>query len=603
MALTDTKYKNITTKDDYNDDDTTSDCDRKDIGNNASHDDILPTREGIDDSAKLPDVLPQQDKVQVYWRRWLMLFLFCTYSFSNAVQWIHLNIIANVLEKYYNSSLPSDPYQRSNAIDWLSMVFMLVYVPLIFPATWLLDKKGLRLCNVTGCFLNCLAAWLKCASVGEDLFGVLMFAQTVAAISQLWVLGIPARLAAVWFGPNEVSTATSLGVFGNQMGIAVGFLTPPAIVRYVSSLEDIGTNLRNMFFGTAAVTTAIFIANLFLFQKEPPTPPSRAQQHQLELEVNADYGKSLLNLFRNKGFVILMISYGMNTGSFYAVSTLLNNIILDYFPVSKNLLSRYDNDDDTMVNVILMWGTSLGIYLMTTASMAAFAFTLSLNRLWVVFLTGGLLGLTMTGYLPVGFEFAAELTFPESEGTSSGLLNASAQVLGIALTMAMRVTMVQASTLWANVTLVIVLLAGSIMTGEGVTHRSEVTCTGRWLVGYGLEIAIGERKVLWCQVRGHQRSEVTTCVGARTEVTKDQRSPTGVGVFGSAELLPQELGIAMRVPMVHVFVLWPCVTLVIVLVAGFIMTGFIRADYRRQAAGEKIVSSVTDIEMNVAAGK
>ena len=34
----------------------------------------------------------------------------------------------------------------------------------------------------------------------------------------------------------------------------------------------------------------------------------------------------------------------------------------------------------------------------------------------------------MTGYLPVGFEFAAEITYPESEGTSSGMLNASAQV-------------------------------------------------------------------------------------------------------------------------------------------------------------------------------
>lgn len=34
----------------------------------------------------------------------------------------------------------------------------------------------------------------------------------------------------------------------------------------------------------------------------------------------------------------------------------------------------------------------------------------------------------MTGYLPLGFEFAAELTYPESEGTSSGLLNVSAQV-------------------------------------------------------------------------------------------------------------------------------------------------------------------------------
>merc|ERR550519_1091199 len=41
----------------------------------------------------------------------------------------------------------------------------------------------------------------------------------------------------------------------------------------------------------------------------------------------------------------------------------------------------------------------------------------------------------MTGYLPLGFEFAAEITYPESEGTSSGLLNASAQVFGIFCTM------------------------------------------------------------------------------------------------------------------------------------------------------------------------
>ncbi|XP_037101465.1 uncharacterized protein LOC119118474 isoform X2 [Syngnathus acus] len=33
----------------------------------------------------------------------------------------------------------------------------------------------------------------------------------------------------------------------------------------------------------------------------------------------------------------------------------------------------------------------------------------------------------MTGYLPVGFEFGVAITYPESEGTSSGLLNTSAQ--------------------------------------------------------------------------------------------------------------------------------------------------------------------------------
>jgi MFS transporter, FLVCR family, feline leukemia virus subgroup C receptor-related protein len=43
----------------------------------------------------------------------------------------------------------------------------------------------------------------------------------------------------------------------------------------------------------------------------------------------------------------------------------------------------------------------------------------------------------MTGYLPLGFEFAAELTFPLAEGTTSGLLNGSAQAFGIAMTYGM----------------------------------------------------------------------------------------------------------------------------------------------------------------------
>lgn len=72
----------------------------------------------------------------------------------------------------------------------------------------------------------------------------------------------------------------------------------------------------------------------------------------------------------------------------------------------------------------------------------------------------------MTGYLPVGFEFAAELTFPESEGTSSGLLNASAQIFGIILTLGMRAMMNRFNTLSANITITAILLLGTIMTGE-----------------------------------------------------------------------------------------------------------------------------------------
>lgn len=40
----------------------------------------------------------------------------------------------------------------------------------------------------------------------------------------------------------------------------------------------------------------------------------------------------------------------------------------------------------------------------------------------------------MTGYLPVGYELAIELTYPIPEGTSSGLLNGGTQLIGFILT-------------------------------------------------------------------------------------------------------------------------------------------------------------------------
>ena len=67
------------------------------------------------------------------------------------------------------------------------------------------------------------------------------------------------------------------------------------------------------------------------------------------------------------------------------------------------------------------------MYLCSFLAMVLFTFTVSVN-IWIVFVSSFTLGFFMTGYLPVGFEFTAEVTYPESEGTSCGLLNTSAQV-------------------------------------------------------------------------------------------------------------------------------------------------------------------------------
>lgn len=142
-------------------------------------------------------------------RRFVVLLIFSSYSLVNSFQWIQYSIISNVFEGFYGVSLLH--------IDWLSMVYMLAYVPLIFPATWLLDTRGLRLTALLGSGLNCLGAWVKCGSVQQHLFWVTMLGQALCSVAQVFILGLPSRIASVWFGPKEVSTACATAVLGNQV--------------------------------------------------------------------------------------------------------------------------------------------------------------------------------------------------------------------------------------------------------------------------------------------------------------------------------------------------------------------------------------------------
>lgn len=57
---------------------------------------------------------------------------------------------------------------------------------------------------------------------------------------------------------------------------------------------------------------------------------------------------------------------------------------------------------------------------------------LNINALLVV---TSLLGFFVSGYMPGGFEFAVEVTYPESEGVTCRLLNTSAQVNNIKMKM------------------------------------------------------------------------------------------------------------------------------------------------------------------------
>ncbi|PIN88353.1 hypothetical protein AB205_0076010 [Aquarana catesbeiana] len=108
--------------------------------------------------------------------------------------------------------------------------------------------------------------------------------------------------------------------------------------------------------------------------------------------------------------------------------------------------------------------TTLVVYILSFIAMLIFTFTLDLGNLVVVFVTGGILGFFMTGYLPLGFEFAVEITYPESEGTSSGLLNASAQIFGILFTLAQGKLITDYSPQAGNIFLCVWMFVGIILT-------------------------------------------------------------------------------------------------------------------------------------------
>ncbi|XP_026683981.1 uncharacterized MFS-type transporter C09D4.1-like [Diaphorina citri] len=158
---------------------------------------IIPTHQNVD--------------CKLYSRRYAILALFVVYSASNALQWIQYAIVSDHVMKYYGVG--------SFYVDCTSMIYMLTYIPLITPGSWFLDKYGIRESVIIGALGTCLGAWVKTFSLDPSRFWVTLLGQTIVACSQIFILNIPAQLAATWFGRAEVSTACSVGVFGNQVSI------------------------------------------------------------------------------------------------------------------------------------------------------------------------------------------------------------------------------------------------------------------------------------------------------------------------------------------------------------------------------------------------
>jgi len=257
-------------------------------------------------------------------KRYLILLLFCLCSMFNAFQWIEYAIITDKITKFYSIS--------NFSVNLTSIIYMVIYIPGIFPASWILIKKGLRFTVLLGSFGTFFGSFIKCFSIEPTRFWLIIIGQSVLALSQLFIINLPSRLSAVWFGKNEVGLATTLGVFGNQLGVTLGFFLPPFIVSATYGSSDLPQQLKLLTYGLATITLIIFLLITLLFENGPKVPPTESQAKASLAQKEFNHFDSIKHLITNKNTNFLITSYGINVGVFYALSTILNQLIASSFP-------------------------------------------------------------------------------------------------------------------------------------------------------------------------------------------------------------------------------------------------------------------------------
>lgn len=410
---------------------------------------------------KVKGLVVEEEQTHAYKRRFFVLLIFCSFSAVNSFQWIEYSSITGVIADYYGAS--------NLQVNLTSLVYMITYIPFIIHASLMLERVGLRkaiILGTLGTALGSLVKWQLGGAPGISSFWWLMLGQTIVALSQLYIISIPPLLAAVWFPDNQVSTATGIGVFGNQLGIALGFIIPPLVIRNPKEgLKMIGEDL-NCLSGTIFwISLAICIISLLTLDDKPPKPPGSASyhaahqaelahersqdesgssdSHQQQKQQQMETFHSIGQLCRDSDFRLLILSYGINVGCFYAVSTVLNQMVALRWPDLIDLAGTLG----LLIVVSGMLGSVLCgqlldrfhaykliivfIYLFSLLSMVLFTLVLEVSnsaQIWPLYIAAIVLGFFMTGYLPLGFEFAAEITYPHPANTPAGLLNLSAQV-------------------------------------------------------------------------------------------------------------------------------------------------------------------------------
>lgn len=376
----------------------------------------------------------------VYKSRWLMLLIFCLTTMLNGSMFMGLGSVVDVVAPYYKVSEVS--------IEWLSNMFMVVYIVVAMPSAFLMSKYGVRrvLTIASGC--GAAGAALQYGGYKRHSYMLVVAGQFFAAVAYGNIIQVPGKLSAVWFAPKERGISTSIGVFMNILGVAIGFVQPAHMIPNTNNFDEIESGVRYFFLSKLIFASFVFALTAFAFKEQPPTPPCHAQMDGEMVEPG--FKESLVMLVKDKNFMLMAQAYGIYYGLYVGVSVVVSPLVLwkheytiadineqiGWMGFSCNIAAAVS----CYVIGIFLDRTSrykgVAVFLNACSVLAWCAFTMVLTQtssfkgVFAAYVVFGTVGIP---YFASGVEQAAEMTFPVPEGTSSTVILQLGNMYGFGL--------------------------------------------------------------------------------------------------------------------------------------------------------------------------
>lgn len=379
------------------------------------------------------------DSTRVYGYRWMMLGAFMLVSIVIQIQWLTLAPVARAAEVYYAGQF--NPASLFN-IDFLALLYMLVYLVVAIPASYVIDTWGIRIGIGFGAALAGVAGVLK--GVFAYSFAAVVACQVALAVAQPFVLNAVTALTVRWFPLRERGTAAGLAALAQYIGIILVMLVTPLLVVSTPSDPAYGQGIDRMLMIYGIATAAACAVALLLIRERPPTPPSTesAERHS--------FSNGLQHILGLRDMRIMLLLFFIGLGIFNAVSSMVDAI-------AENLRV---SDSDGLIGGIMLIGGVIGAVVLPMLSdhyrkRKAFLVACIVGMIpglvllsFAGWFTGGpgvnpgaaytvaLIGSFLLGFFvmsagPIGFQYAAEISTPAPESTSQGLLLLSGQITGL----------------------------------------------------------------------------------------------------------------------------------------------------------------------------